>query len=102
MGTKTVDSPLYYPSDSFIFPGLIPSVSPQHFLNEDKSPRITYRKALIMTMSTDCEGYIVSSPGLMKLSTEILNKPIYNRDRKEFHLSQAEDYSPGDTDSRTT
>ena len=38
----------------------------------------------------------------MKLSTEILNKPIYNRDRKEFHLSQAEDYSPGDTDSRTT
>lgn len=35
----------------------------------------------------------------MKLSTEILNKAIYNTDRKEFHLSQAEDYSPGDTDS---
>ena len=48
MGTKTVDSPLYYPSDSFIFPGLIPSVSPQHFLNEDKSPRITYRKVAII------------------------------------------------------
>ena len=62
MGTKTVDSPLYYPSDSFISPGLIPSVSPQYFLNEDKSPRITYRKALIMTMNTDCEGYIFFFP----------------------------------------
>ena len=28
--------------------------------------------------------------------TEIINKPIYSRNRKEFYLSQTEAYSPGD------
>ena len=101
MGTKNCGFPTVL-SFRLISPGLIPSMSPQYCLNEDRSPRITYRKALIMTMNTDYEGYIFFPPGPMKLSTEILNKPIYNKDRKEFYLSQAEDYSPGDTDSRTT
>ena len=33
---------------------------------------------------------------------QIINKQSIIRDRREFHLSQSEEYSPGDTDSRST